>query len=104
GAGGMATPLAGASDPNFNEYYPAFSPDDKLIAFNRTPVADNMYYAAKAQVYVVSSTGGTPARLAANDAPACMGVTSPGINNSWAKWSPEYPNCNGRTYYWLIFS
>ena len=26
-AGGDATPIAGASDPNFSEYYPALSPD-----------------------------------------------------------------------------
>ena len=34
-AGGAATPVAGAADPNYAEYYPAFSPDDSLIAFNR---------------------------------------------------------------------
>src|SRR3954468_1113011 len=36
-AGGTAKPLPGASDPNFTEYYPAFSPDDKLVAFTRVP-------------------------------------------------------------------
>ncbi|HLK41643.1 MAG TPA: hypothetical protein VKU41_33070 [Polyangiaceae bacterium] len=102
--GGTATPISGASDPNFNEYYPAFSPDDQLVAFDRTPVADNMYYDPNAQVYVVPATGGTPTRLAANDPPACTGVRSPGATNSWPKWSPEYPECGGKTYYWLVFS
>ena len=29
---------------------------------------------------------------------------SPGINNTWAKWSPEATAANGNTYYWVIFS
>ena len=36
-AGGTATPVAGASTTDNEEYYPAFSPDDKLIAFTRVP-------------------------------------------------------------------
>jgi hypothetical protein len=104
GAGGNATPIQGASDPSWNEYYPSFSPDDQYVAFNRTPLADNMYYASRAQVYVIPAAGGVPNRLNANDPPACTSVTSPGITNSWPKWSPEYPKCGGKTYYWLIFS
>ncbi len=104
GAGGGAAPVRGASDPAYSEYYPAFSPDDQYIAFNRTPAADNMYYAPNAEVYVVPATGGTATRLAANDPPTCAGVKSPGAWNSWPKWSPEYPSCGGRTYYWLVFS
>jgi hypothetical protein len=104
GAGGAAAAIAGASDPAYNEYYPAFSPDDRFIAFNRSPLADPMYYDPKAEVYVIPASGGTPTRLAANDPPVCMGVKSPGITNSWPKWSPEYPQCSGNTYYWIIFS
>jgi hypothetical protein len=103
-AGGTATPILGASDPVYNEYFPAFSPDDQFVAFNRTPVADNMYYDPNAQVYVVRATGGTPTRLNANDPPACTGAKSPGVTNSWPKWSPEYPSCGGKTFYWLVFS
>ncbi|MDP9037346.1 MAG: hypothetical protein M3O50_21315 [Myxococcota bacterium] len=102
-AGGAATPVRGASDPNWNEYYPSYSADDKFIAFNRTPLGDNMYYAARGEVFVLPATGGTPTRLAANDPPSCMNVRSPGVTNSWVKWSPEYPNC-GKRYYWLVFS
>jgi hypothetical protein len=36
-AGGAATPLAGASDPGFLEYYPEFSADDAFLAFARAP-------------------------------------------------------------------
>jgi hypothetical protein len=103
-AGGAATPIRGASDAAYSEYYPAFSPDDTLVAYNRTPAADDMYYDPRSEVYVVPARGGTATRLAANDPPACAGVKSPGVTNSWPKWSPEYPSCNGRTYYWLVFS
>ena len=54
--GGTATPLAGASDPNFNEYYPAWSPDDKLIAFNRVAAGNSMYNQPLAEVYVVATS------------------------------------------------
>jgi hypothetical protein len=36
-AGGAITPLAGASDPGFLEYYPEFSADDAFVAFTRAP-------------------------------------------------------------------
>jgi hypothetical protein len=36
-AGGTSVPLAGASDPNFLEYYPEFSADDAFLAFARAP-------------------------------------------------------------------
>ncbi|MDP8999802.1 MAG: hypothetical protein M3O46_06800 [Myxococcota bacterium] len=104
GAGGMASPIMGASEANWNDYYPSYSPDDKFIAFNRVPAQDDMYYAPNSEVNVIDSHGGTPARLKANDAPACMKVKSPGITNSWPKWAPEYPQCQGEQYYWLIFS
>ena len=36
GMGGTATPVAGAAETGVGEFYPAISPDGKLIAFNRT--------------------------------------------------------------------
>ena len=112
GAGGAATPLQGAAESAWDEFYPSFSPDDAFVAFDRVPNADGIrYYAPKAEVYVVPSKGGTATRLAANDPPACMkqintnmAAASPGVTNSWPRWSPEYPTCDGKTYYWLIFS
>ena len=124
-AGGVAAPFAGASDPNYAEYYPSFSPDDKLIAFNRLSQADanvtptgqpydgGMYFNPAAEVWVVPSAGGTATRLAANDPPACTPAVTPnptvyptttGWDNSWAKWAPQATNVDGTTYYWLIFS
>jgi hypothetical protein len=104
--GGKATPVQGASDSSVNEYYPAFSPDDKYIAFNRGPGGQSMFYQKQGEVYVVPSGGGSATRLAANDPPACMGIGSPnpGVTNSWPRWSPENTSCNSKTYYWLIFS
>jgi len=72
-AGGTATPLPGASDANFTEYYPAFSPDDTFVAFTRVPGAESAYSNPHAEVYLVpfnGGLGGTALRLLANDAAA----------------------------------
>ena len=109
GAGGTATAVMGASDSSYNEYYPAFSPDDTLLAFNRVGVSDDMYFDPKAEVYVVPASGGTAQRLAANDPAACVGISSPGAQNSWPKWAPApaggvVPASDGKLYYWVTFS
>lgn len=112
--GGTSTPLAGASSPDFSEFYPTFSPaGDKLIAFDRVPAGgpavpngDN-YSNAASEVFVVPAGGAAaPTRLAANDPPACLGGTnvSPGVSNSWPKWSPDATSVAGKTYYWIVFS
>ncbi len=103
-AGGDASPVQGAADPNESEYYPSYSPDDKYLAFDRAPGSETMYYNQHAEVFVVPAGGGTATRLRANTPPACTGAVSPGITNSWAKWSPQVTTCSGKTYYWLIFS
>lgn len=138
---GTATgvPLAGASDPNFLEYYPAFSPDDKFIAFTRAPAPSNTsrcaqgkpisrtdqsstkcnnptaaqlgpnpdgpYYNRNGEIFIVPAAGGTPVRLRANDPVACGGEVSPGVLNSWPKWSSVVRSEeNGKDYYFVIFS
>ena len=104
-AGGNITPVAGASDPSVQEYYPAFSPDDAMIAFNRIPNDKNMYNQPLSEVWIVPSSGGTATRLAANDPPGCSGKVSPGVTNSWAKWAPDMSSASGgRTFYWIVFS
>lgn len=102
--GGTAKPVPGASDPAYNEYYPAYSADDALLAFDRIANGADMYNQATAELHVIPSSGGTAVRLAANDPPACSGKSSPGVTNSWPKWSPEVLSANGKKYYWLIFS
>jgi hypothetical protein len=105
GKGGAAKPLGGASDPAFNEYYPAFSPDDQLVAFNRVPAGASMYNEPKAEVYVVAAAGSSPVRLLGNDPAACSGQASPGVQNTWPKWAPgPSQGTDGKIYYWVTFS
>lgn len=103
-AGGRATPVSGASSPSHNEYYPAFSPDDELLAFTRIPIGQSSYNNGSAELFVIPTNGGTATRLAANDPPACAGAMSPGVLNSWPKWAPELRKHRGRQFYWLSFS
>jgi WD40-like Beta Propeller Repeat len=102
--GGAAKGIPGASDPAYNEYYPALSPDDKLVAFNRVPAGKDTYNQPLAEVFVIPTAGGTATRLDANDAPACSGEKSPGLTNSWPKWAPGSTTVGDRTFYWLTFS
>jgi hypothetical protein len=88
----------------YNEYYPAYSPADRFVAFNRTPASEATYAQSDAEVFVVPATGGTPTRLAANDPPACTGAKSPGLTNSWPRWAPSAGQAGSKRYYWLIFS
>jgi hypothetical protein len=103
-AGGTATTIPGANTTTYNEYYPTFSPDDRYIAFNRVPNGQSSYNNAQAEVFAIPAAGGTPVRLDANDAPSCSGKTSPGITNSWPKWSPGSTDVAGKRIYWLTFS
>jgi hypothetical protein len=109
GAGGAASPIAGASQASVDEYYPSLSPDDEYVVFNGAPAGDNPYSDPRAELFVVprsGAPGGVPTRLLANDPPACTGKKSPGVTNSWAKWSPtaQPVAALGRTYYWIVFS
>jgi len=104
GAGGAATPIAGASLPDKSEYYPSFSPDDAFVAFTRVDGNSVMYNSVDAEVFVVPSAGGTATRLKANDPPACSNKKSPGITNSWPKWAPSAGQYGQTKYYFLVFS
>jgi hypothetical protein len=106
GKGGTASPLNGADDSTQLQYYPAYSHDDAFIAFNRAPAtaAASSYSNQDGEVFIVPASGGTATRLAANDPPACLHETSPGIQNSWPKWSPQVFSACGNTYYFLVFS
>lgn len=103
-AGGASTLVAGASTPDWNEYYPTVSPDDRWIAYNRAPTGQTSYNQRNAELMVVPSGGGAIQRLEANDPPACSGRTSPGVTNSWPKWAPGVGEHGGRRFYWLTFS
>jgi hypothetical protein len=107
-AGGLATPIPGASDPSWEEYYADHSADDRMLAFDRVPAGEVMYANPHAELYMVplgSAPGaGTAIRLTANDPVQCTGLTSPGINNHYPRWAPAAPTYNGRTYYWLVYA
>jgi hypothetical protein len=100
-AGGTPNTVVATGD---NEYYPAYSPDDHYIVYNRAPAAMDSYNNAQAEVYVSPATGGQPVRIAANDPASCTGQTSPGVTNSWPKWAPAASDDGGRRFYWLTFS
>lgn len=102
--GGNSTALVGASDMQYSEFYPAWSFDDKWIAFTHVAAGNSSYDDAAAELFVVPAAGGAAARLAANDPPACTGGKSPGLTNSWPKWSPDATTVGNRTFYWLTFS
>jgi hypothetical protein len=104
GAGGTATRLAGASEAAYTEHYAALSRDDKLVAFVRLAASQSAYNNPLTEVFVVPATGGTATRLAANTPTECSSVGSPGVGNTWPKWSPSVGTANGLTYYWLTFS
>ncbi|HMY17102.1 MAG TPA: hypothetical protein PKA58_12335 [Polyangium sp.] len=104
-AGGDAKPFPGASDPNYHEFYPVYSPDDTFLAFNRTDnTPPDSYSEPAAEVFIVPGAGGTPTRLRANDPPACTGLVSPGLTNAWARWAPKAETYQGLKYYWVVFS
>ncbi len=113
GAGGEAKPLAGADSGDF-EYYPDYSPDDSLVAFNRLPFFetnpgredsfDHVYYRPDSDIYVVPAAGGEAVRLASNDVACASEGTAGALYNSWAKWAPSTASDGEKTYYFLIFS
>jgi hypothetical protein len=119
------TAIPGLDDKNqYAQYYGTLSFDDAYIVYDQIPAAtanathtdmntsdasgstwDGMYMQPATELFVTPTAGGPGTRLLANDPPACPGQPkSPGINNTWAKWSPEVSTANGSTYYWLIFS
>ncbi|HEY3234976.1 MAG TPA: hypothetical protein VGJ84_09670 [Polyangiaceae bacterium] len=102
--GGSASTVSGAAEPDRMEYYPAFSPDDRLIAFDVVSGGGGLYDNSRAEVNVIPAQGGSAVRHAANDPPACLGQRSPGLTNSWPKWSPETASVGNRAFYWLTFS
>jgi hypothetical protein len=117
GQGGAATKLPGASKPDQSEYYPAFSPDDQLVAFNRVTKGTSMYNEPTADVYVVpynGMMGGTEVPLTANNPVACTGATPGTVQNTWPRWAPNPVDASGKpfaqkdgqgnTYYWITFS
>jgi hypothetical protein len=103
--GGAAAPLPGASDPNYHEFYPEYSPDDTMLAFNRTDNSPaNSYNQPAAELFIVPGGGGSAQRLRANDPPVCTTLKSPGLTNAWPRWAPKAQASGSFKYYWMVFS
>ena len=99
------TPLPGASANGMRNFYPSFSPDDKLRRLRRGHVGQHV------QQRPPTSSTSCPPRAARRPAsrrttrPRARGKTSPGVTNSWPKWAPTPGTTpDGRTFYWVVFS
>jgi tetratricopeptide (TPR) repeat protein len=84
GAGGVATPIAGASANGMSNTFPKVSPDGRWIVF--VQCRNGQLMRPDSQLYIVPAQGGAARRMRCNTA----------LMNSWHSWSP-----NGR---WLVFS
>ena len=95
-----------------NNYYPSYSPDGRLIVFNRADrpavgvstastngvdAGVDAYNNADARVFVMAAAGGTPVELATLD-------LAPGLTNSWPRWSPFVQSYQGQKLLWVTFS
>ena len=92
--------------PTHEEYYPAFSPDDKLIAFTRVPSGEDdvrqpkpprcSSFPTRAPRRRRASRPTIRRRAAASRAPASTTTGPSGRRTA--------PTVGNKTYYWLIFS
>ncbi|MDR3773079.1 MAG: tetratricopeptide repeat protein, partial [Terracidiphilus sp.] len=84
GKGGVAEPIAGASNNGMSNNFPKVSPDGRWIVF--VQCRNGQLMRPDSQLYIVPLAGGEARRLRANTS----------LMNSWHSFSP-----NGR---WLVFS
>ena len=76
-----------------NNFYPAFSPDGSLIAFNRSASNANSFDAKDARVWVVGAGGGTPVAL------TNASSTGATVGDSWPKVAPYSHHFKGETIF-----
>jgi len=84
GQGGVAEPVAGASNNGKSNYFARYSPDGRWMVFCQAK--SYMLLQSDSELYILPSEGGAARRLRGNT----------GRMNSWHSWSP-----NGK---WLVFS
>ncbi len=84
--GGQPQMLEGASGSGMN-YYPAYSPDAKWLAFTHHTTGHSSYSDDAAEIYLIPATGGEAIRLEAND--AVDGTSLSNVSNSWPTWSQD---------------
>ena len=69
----------------YNEYYPSFSADDQLIAFDRIRSGEDMYNQPNAEVFVIPAAGGTRHGSRPTAPPLARGKVEPGHNQQLAE-------------------
>ncbi len=85
-----------------NFYYPSYSPEGSLIAFNYAPSGPNFHNPqARVQLVPAGATSPTPDDLPnLNDDPTNGGQ----VTNSWARWAPFVQSYKGGQILWLTMS
>ncbi len=74
-AGGTTTPLFGASNNGYANYYPAYSPDGRWLAFTQSQSAQSTIAAADARILMVNAMQ-SAMPLPLNNANAAQGASS----------------------------
>ncbi|HKA86943.1 MAG TPA: hypothetical protein VKE22_04720 [Haliangiales bacterium] len=98
-----------------NRYYPAFSPDSKIVAFDISvcPGGDETSRSCNADgdptatVYTVPAAGGTPVKLTNLNAPGKEDGGQTNLTNSFPKWCPfifQRTGELGSRLMWITFS
>ena len=115
-AGGWGAPaeLLGPLEHG-NRYYPTYSPDSALLAFNQStcPAGDDdsercdAYLDPSARVFAMPAAGGTPVELAAANAPGSEDGDATELTSSFPKWAPfEFQRTSEESsrVMWITFS
>ena len=81
-----------------NFYYPSFSPDGSLIAFDHAASGPNFHNSlARVELVVAGQSNPTPVDLMQANTPDA-------VTNSWPRWSPFVQRYKGGHIVWMTFS
>ena len=100
GTFGVPAAVVTAANADENNYYPALSPDQTTLVFNRavgtTLEAHDSFNNANANLYALSIEGPEVLLAKAN--------LHDGLTNSWPRWSPFVQTYKGKRILWMTFS
>ncbi len=104
GAGNWGAPeIIVPADPDVNYYYPAISPDNEWVIFNKSSELGaysgpgDSYSDDDATLWIVSIEGGTPI-------PLDQANLTGDLRTSWAKWCPFEQDLDGEAIMWFTVS
>ncbi len=99
-AGTVGPPTYLAQFQGQNNYYPAFSPTQDWVIFNRSPSNiesfSNSPPSGDGELWAVASAGGSQ--------PIRMDTANTGGSTSWPKWAPNVSSYYGGTIMWFTFA